>query len=129
MPIETLYAARNLNFAPTLEFDYEGAALPLTGATISFEVREFPGASGTPLASDETVTFTDVVHPNLPGWRRLTVLPELAQSVLKGLPGQNEPSPGDAQTFVEELKITYADGMQDSLLSGEFVLSAGVNYA
>lgn len=134
MPIATLYAARNIDFAPTLDFDYPGAALPLTGATISMEVREYPGAPGAPLAAHASISFTDVVHPdaNEPdraGWRRLTILPVLPKDMLEGMPGKNQPTPGDAQTFVQEIKISYADDMQDSLLSGEFILAAGVNAA
>ncbi|EJU14004.1 hypothetical protein LH128_05880 [Sphingomonas sp. LH128] len=129
MPIATLYAARNIGFAPTLEFEYEGAPLPLGGATISMQVREYPGAAGAPLAADPAVEFTDETHPTQEGWRRLTIFPALSQESLAAMPGQNQPTPGDAQTFVQEIKISYADGMQDSLLSGEFILSAGVNFA
>lgn len=129
MPVETLYAARNIDFAPTLHFDYPGAALPLAGATISMEIREYPGAPGAPLAADTSVDRTDAAHPSQPGWRRLTIFPVISQEALVGLPGQNQPTPGDPQTFVEEIKITYADGMHDSLLSGEFILAAGVNLA
>ena len=135
MPIATFYAARNIDFAPSIEFDYPGGPLPLAGATISMEVREYPGAPGAALAADATIAFTDVVHPNegtdpeRVGWRRLTIFPELTKEVLAAMPGQNQPTPGDPQIFVHETKITYADGMQESLLSGEFILSAGVNAA
>lgn len=133
MPIATIYAARNIDFAPSLEFDYPGGPLPLAGATISMEVREYPGAPGAALAADPSIAFTDVVHPDEAtdpdrvGWRRLTIFPELAKAVLAAMPGQNQPTPGDPQTFVYETKITYADDMQDSLLSGEFILAAGVD--
>ncbi|MGF7152522.1 hypothetical protein [Novosphingobium gossypii] len=132
MPIQPLYAARNIDFAPTLNFDYRGGPLPLTGATISMQVRLYPGAAGTPLAADASADFTDSVHPDLePGsaedWRRLIVTPSIGRAALAALPGQNTPDPGDPQTFAYEIKITYADDMQDSLLSGEFILSAGVD--
>lgn len=132
MPIQMLYAARNIDFAPTLQFDYKGPPLPLTGASVSMQVRLYPGAAGDPLAEDPTATFSDAVHPDLDPsstelWRRLTVEPSIAKEVLAGLPGQNHPDPGDPQTFAFEIKITYADGMQDSLLSGAFILSAGVD--
>lgn len=127
MPIATLYAARNIDFAPTLVFDYEGAELPLIGATISMQVREYPGASGAPLAEDSNVEFTDEAHPTLVGWRQLITFSNFSKEILAGMPGQNQPTPGDAQTFVHEIKITYADGTQDSLLTGEFILSAGVD--
>lgn len=134
MPIETLYAARNIDFAPTLDFDYPGDALPLVAATISMEVREYPGAPGAALAVHANIPFTDVVHPDASepgraGWRRLSIFPVLPKETLDAMPGKNQPTPGDAQTFVSEIKITYADEMQDSLLSGEFILSAGVNFA
>ncbi len=134
MPIATLYAARNIDFAPSIDFEYLGDAVPLTGASISMEVREYPGAPGDPLAVHTGIPFTDIVHPRASdpdraGWRFLTIFPVIARETLQGFPGQNQPTPGDAQTFVHEIKITYADDMQDSLLSGEFILSAGVNYA
>jgi hypothetical protein len=132
MPIQTLYAARNIDFAPTLNFDYRGGPLPLAGATISMQVRLYPGAAGAPLAADAAAVFTDALHPDfepdmLDELRRLTVEPEIKKTALAALPGQNTPDPGDPQTFAYEIKITYADNMQDSLLSGEFILSAGVD--
>lgn len=132
MPIQPLYAARNIDFAPTLNFDYSGGPLPLTDATISMQVRLYPGAAGDPLAADPACDFEDMVHPDLDAestedWRRLTVTPNIDKAALAALPGQNTPDPGDPQTFAYEIKITYADGMQDSLLSGEFILSAGVD--
>lgn len=132
MPIEPLYAARNIDFAPSIFVDYQGEALPLTGATISMQVRLYPGQAGAPLAEDADVEFTDAVHPDLPAgstelWRRLTVIPTLDRAALAALPGQNQPDPGDPQTFAYEIKITYADDMQDSLLIGEFILLAGVD--
>lgn len=132
MPIEPLYAARNIDFAPSINVDYRGDPLPLTGAAISMQVRLYPGAAGDPLAEDADVTFVDAVHPDLPVastelWRRLTINPSIDKAVLAALPGQNQPDPGDPQSFVYEIKITYADTLQDSLLSGEFILSAGVD--
>lgn len=134
MAIERIYAARNIDFAPTINFDYKGEPLPLTGATISMQVRQYAGQAGAALAADADVAFTDAVHPDLDPdsdelWRRLTVEPSISRTALAALPGLNQPDPGDAQTFVYEIKITYADTMQDILLSGEFILSAGVNYA
>lgn len=132
MPNQTLYAARNLDFAPTLVFDYLGEPLPLHGATVSMQVRLYPGAVGAPLAEDASAVFADAMHPDLEAdstelRRRLTVEPSLPRNVLAGLPGQNAPVPGDPQAFAFEIKITYADDMQDSLLSGAFILSAGVD--
>lgn len=123
----TLYAARNLDFAPTINVDYPGDPLPLTGATISMQVRQYPGAAGDPNAQDADVAFTDDVHPTREGWRRLAITPAIPRATLAAMPGQNQPDPGAQQRFVHETKITYADDAQDSLLSGDFILSAGVD--
>ncbi|KPH66906.1 hypothetical protein [Novosphingobium sp. ST904] len=128
MPIQQLNAARNIEFAPTINVDYPGADLPLAGAVISMQVRLYPGAAGDPVAADAAMTFADGVHPSEDGWRRLVINPVIAKDVLAAMPGLNQPDPGDSQTFAYEIKITYADGMQDSLLTGEFVLAAGVDY-
>lgn len=128
MPIQPLYAARNIDFAPTINVDYPGEELPLTGATISMQIRQYPGQEGEPLAADASVAYVDGAHPEKPDWRRLTINPEIDKTVLAGLPGLNTPDPGDKQTFFYEIKITYADDKQDSLLIGEFVLAAGVDY-
>jgi len=133
MPIEPLYAARNIDFAPNINVDYPGDPLPLTGAAISMQVRLYPGAAGDPLAQDAAVMFADAIHPDAAtvpayaGWRRLTIIPSIDKAILAAMPGQNQPDPGDAQAFVHEIKITYDDGMQDSLLTGDFILSAGVD--
>lgn len=132
MAIETLYAARNITFAPTINIDYPGDPLPLTGATISMQVRLYPGTAGDPLAADSDVGFADGVHPDLDPdspdlWRRLVLSPEISRASLAAMPGKNTPDPGDAQTFSYEIKITYADTLQDSLLTGPFILSAGVD--
>lgn len=127
--IQTLYAARNLDFAPTINVDYPGAVLPLTGAAVSMQVRLYPGAEGEPLAQDTSVGFEDGPHPDRADWRRLILSPVIPRAALAALPGLNTPDPGDAQTFAYEIKITYADDMQESLLLGEFVVAAGVNYA
>ncbi|MED5546137.1 MAG: hypothetical protein VYD90_12880 [Pseudomonadota bacterium] len=123
----TLYAARNIDFAPTINVDYPGDALPLTDATISMQVRQYPGAAGDADAEDADVTFADGEHPSDPDLRRLILEPTIAKASLEAMPGQNQPDPGDAQAFVYEIKITYADSEQDSLLSGDFILAAGVD--
>lgn len=123
----TLYAFRNRDFAPTINVDYEGAELPLTGATVSMQVRQYQGAAGDPLLEDADVDFTDIAHPTREGWRRLTLEPRFDRADLAAMPGQNQPDPGDPQTFDHEIKITYADSEQDSLGMGPFVLSAGVD--
>ncbi|MBT0667085.1 hypothetical protein HT136_01720 [Novosphingobium profundi] len=127
MTTMTLYAARNIDFAPTINVDYSGDELPLIGATISMQVRQYAGAAGDPDAEDTGVTFTDGAHPTDPDLRRLVLEPSIAKADLAAMPGQNQPDPGDAQAFVHEFKITYADSGQDSLLSGDFILAAGVD--
>ncbi|EJL23979.1 hypothetical protein [Novosphingobium sp. AP12] len=52
----------------------------------------------------------------------------ITRDVLEGMPGLNAPAPGEPQEFVHEIKITYADDLQDQLLIGEFIVGAGVNY-
>lgn len=133
MPIETLYAARNIDFAPTINIDYMGGPLPLAGAAISIQIREYPGAAGDPAAEDASMEFADGAHPDarpsdVEPRRRLTITPAISKDVLAALPGLNEPVLGDAQEFVYEIKITYSDGMQDRLLAGAFIVDAGVNY-
>lgn len=129
MPIQTLKAARNIDFAPSLFLDYEGDEVQAAGASVSMEIRLYPGAAGAALAADTSVDFTEAAHPSRAGWRRLTLQPVILKAVLASLPGQNTPTPGDTQTFVHEIKITYADDQQETLLIGEFVLAAGVNRA
>jgi hypothetical protein len=124
---DTLYAARNLDFAPTIWLDYEGDPLPISGGTCTMQVRQYPGAAGDPLAEDTNVTISDAAHETLDDWRTLTIEPSIAQADLAAMPGQNQPEAGDPQSFVYEIKFTYSDDAQDSLMIGTFVLSAGVD--
>lgn len=124
---DTLYAARNLDFAPTIYIDYEGDPLPMTGATCSMQIRQYPGQAGDPVAEDAGVIIGDFAHETDPDLRTLIVRPEILKANLALMPGQNQPEAGDAQTFVYEIKLTYDDGAQDSLMIGEFILSAGVD--
>lgn len=123
----TLYAYRNRDFADAINIDYKDDPLPLTGATISLQVRQYDGAAGDPEVEDADVTFTDAAHPTLSGWRRLTLEPSIAKADLAAMPGRNQPDPGDAQAFRYEFKITYADSAQDTLGISDFILSAGVD--
>lgn len=132
MPItDTIYAARNLAFAPTLEIEYLGGPLPLTGATVSMQIRQYPGQAGAVLAEDASVTFEDEgaeteAEPDL---RVLRLFPSISKATLAALAGLHQPEIGDSQTFYQEIKATYADDAQDSLWIGEFILSPGVNAA
>ena len=123
-----LYAARNLDFAPVLELDYEGAPLPLTGATASMQVRLYAGAPDAPLAEDADVTFSDAPHETDPALRTLTVEPKIAKAALAAMPtGLNKPEVGEADRFEYEIKLTYADDAQDVLWAGSFPLEPGVD--
>lgn len=124
---DTLYAARNRDFAPTILVDYEGAELPLDGATCTLQVRQYPGAAGDPEVEDADVEISDAAHETDEGWRTLMLSPMLARADLATMPGQNQPEAGDPQPFVYEFTLTYADDAQDTLGIGSFILSAGVD--
>ncbi len=135
MPIsQDLRAARNMDFAPTLDTYYFGAALPLADATVKLEVRLYPGASGDPLASDEEVNFADAlvgqaVDPTdgvLKDQRCLTLNPSIIKATLAAIPGLNTPEAGDSQTFSYEIMLIYSDGLRDQLWVGSFILEPGV---
>jgi hypothetical protein len=123
-----LKASRNRDFAETLLITYYGAPLPLTGATIKMEVRQYQGAAGSALASDTDVDFLDAADAteDRPDRRLLTLLPNIAKSALAALPGQNTPDAGDPQTFQQEVMIIYADTARDSLWIGDFIVYPGV---
>lgn len=132
---QTLYASRNAQFAPTLLTEYLGDALPLTGATIKMEVRQYGGQAGGALASDASVDFTDedtgetAVDPEdgeTKPVRLLTLSPSIAKATIAALPGQNQPEAGDPQTFEYEVMVIYADATRDSLWIGEFIVDPGV---
>jgi hypothetical protein len=121
-----LYAARNRDFAQVLELDYSGAALPLSGATISMQVRQYAGQAGAAEAEDTSVTFSDA--DNGDGTRTLTLEPSIAKATLAAMPtGLNQPEAGEADVFAYEIKLTYADSAQDSLWIGNFILEPGVD--
>lgn len=124
-----LYAARNLDFAPVLELDYSGAELPLTGASVSIEVRLYAGALNI-LAQDASVTFSDAEHETSETLRTLTVEPSIDKTVLDAMPTSlKQPEVGEADRYEYEIKLTYADGLQDLLWAGGFILEPGVNRA
>lgn len=127
--IETLRAARNVDFKPVIFAEYLGGALPLEGASASMQVRQYPGEAGDPLAAASSVGLSDAATPTdaEPTLRTLTIEPVILRADLAALPGQNQPEAGDAQTFFYEIKLTYGDDEQDSLLIGQFILSAGVD--
>lgn len=125
-----LRAARSEDFELTLELDYEGSPLPLTGATISMQVRLYAGQSGAALGEDATVEFEDAAHATEAGWRTLTIFPFIPKATLAAMPtGLNQPEVGEADFHAYEIKILYADGKRDSLWIGNFILEPGVNNA
>lgn len=135
MPIsQDLRAARNMDFAPTLNTTYWGAALPLAGAAVKMEVRLYPGAAGAPTASDESVGFVDSLVGQsadpadgvVKDERLLVLNPSILKAALAAMPGQNTPETGDSQTFSYEIMLIYSDGPRDQLWIGSFILEPGV---
>lgn len=123
-----LLAARNRRFAPTMELEYSGAALPLAGASVSMQVRLYAGAPGAPLAEDAAVAFEDEEHGTDPSLRILRIFPNIAKAALIGFPtGLNQPEFGEADRYAYEIKLTYIDGLQDTLWIGAFILEPGVD--
>lgn len=123
-----LIAARNRTFAPVMELVYSGEPLPLTGASISMQVRLYAGQEGEPLAEDAAVIFSDAVDDTDASLRVLTVEPVISKLILSAMPsGLNEPEVGVADRFSYEITLTYADSMQDTLWTGAFQLEPGVD--
>jgi hypothetical protein len=123
-----LFAARNRPFGLVLELDYEGAELPLTGASISTQVRQYAGQPGAPIGEHADVPFTDAAHDSEPGLRTLRIEPALSRATLEAMPtGLNAPEVGEADRHFHEIKLTYADGAQDTLWTGAFFLEPGVD--
>ncbi|MEG8219012.1 hypothetical protein OSJ57_00030 [Sphingomonas sp. HH69] len=123
-----LYAARNLDFAPVLELDYSGPPLPVSGTSVSMQVRLYANAPDAPLAQDTSAGLLDAPHSTDPDLRTITVEPVIAKDTLAALPtGLNKPEVGEADRYEYEIKLTYADGAQDVLWAGGFILEPGVD--
>jgi len=123
-----LYASRSDDFEVTLHRAYRGPPLPLSGATISMQVRMHAHPTGAPLLQLASINFIDTDHPTNAGQRLLSVYPRIAQPLLVGLPtGLNQPEPGEADRYFHEIKIHYADAKRESLWVGPFLLQPGVN--
>lgn len=132
---ESLDAARNRDFEATLYTEYLGGPLPITGASVVMEVRLYPGAAGAALISVPEVQYEDVgvigtaIDPDdgiEKDLRRLVLYPSIARAALAGLPGQNQPEAGDAQSYHYEIMLIYADAEREPLWMGAFVLQAGI---
>lgn len=131
--LQTLTAPRNATWAPQLAYDYAGAALPLSGATIAMQLRLYPGQPGDPKLSIEDIPFADVLISGVPGTeterRRVTLSPAVTAAQLAALPGLQTPEAGDPQRFAFDILITYADDLSEILSRGDFIVSPGVTTA
>lgn len=120
-------ASRNIAWSPTIDLFYPGEDLPLDGATISMEIRHYPGAPGDPLHAIADIDFEDMAPGEGDPRRRLRLSPAIAQSALAAFPtGLNEPEPGEADAYAYDIIITYADALQDKAALGKFMLEPGV---
>jgi len=122
-----LSASRNVVWAPTIELNYEGGRLPVDGANVRLQVRLYPGAPGNPLASVANIPFLESAAPEGLSGRILSLYPQLPVTTLKAFPtGLNNPEAGEADRYAYDAVITYADGLQDKLALGSFILEPGV---
>lgn len=124
-----LAASRNIAWEPTIDLFYGGGDLPVDGATLALQVRLYPGAPGDPLLSLANVPFVDEPAPTQaqPGRRRFRMLPVAAGAALNGWPtGLNKPEPGEADRYSYDAILTYANGQQDKMALGYFILEPGV---
>lgn len=142
MPVQqTLAASRNATWAPTLIYEYRGAALPLDGARIDMQLRLYPGQPGDAKLTIANIPFGDALKSGTPGEddevRELTLSPSVEPgeedgsepNTLRSLPGLQTPEPGDPQTFAFDILITYADGKSERLSEGDFIVDPGVTIA
>lgn len=132
MPVtQTFTASRNATWAPTLVYNYSGAELPLTGATIAMQLRLYPGQLGDAVLSLGAIPFVDALASGTPGQedeqRRLTLSPSVSPAALDPLPRSGEA--GADTTFDFDIRIAYADGVYEILSRGQFILSPGVTTA
>lgn len=142
MPVQqTLAASRNATWAPTLIYEYRGAALPLAGAHIDMQLRLYPGQPGAAKLTVSDIDFADALKSGTPGAadevRELTLSPSVEPgaedgselNTLRSLPGLHDPEPGDPQVFAFDILITYADEVSEILSSGQFIVDPGVTIA
>ncbi|MDF2603505.1 hypothetical protein [Sphingomonas sp.] len=139
MPVSQRFtASRNATWAPTLTYEYRGAALPLAGARIDMQLRLYPGQPFDAKLTLLDIPFADALKSGTAGAidevRELTLTPSIEPgavagsepNTLRSLPGLHSPEPGGSQTFAFDILIIYADGVSEILSSGQFVLSPGV---
>ncbi|MEO7466914.1 MAG: hypothetical protein ABIV36_07875 [Sphingobium limneticum] len=128
-----LCPSRNETWRDTIDLPYLGGALPLTGATIRMQWRHYEGAPGAPLLNIINVPFEDLaptsedVARGVPAEARILRLsPVVAQSALEAMPtGLNQPEPGEADRYVWDAIILYADGATDRPVQGFIYLNKG----
>lgn len=121
----TLAAACNVVWHPAIELTYQGAELPIAGARIDLQVRLYPGQPGAPLLDCPDIAHADDDLGN--GNRVLRLYPVATKAALAAMPtGLNQPEVGEADVFAFDIVLTYADGLQDRLAAGEFLLEPGV---
>lgn len=126
-----LTASRNETWRPTIDLPYFGGDLPLEGATIALQWRLYEGAPGDPLVSVVSCPFADIAatedDPKAdPDLRILRLTPVVLANVLDGLPtGLNQPEPGEADRYVWDAIVTYADDATDRPVEGFVYLSKG----
>jgi hypothetical protein len=124
-------ASRNATWAPTIEYIYDGDAMPLTSATMALQWRLYPGATDPALIDLTAVDYEDSSEPtdDAPTRRVLRIFPEIAHddADFVALPtGLNEPEAGEADVFHWDVVITYADTTLERLIAGEILLEPGV---
>lgn len=129
-----LTASRNETWQPTIDLVYSGDPLPLTGATIRMQWRLYEGAAGDPLLDFPGVVYQDFpASPDdiargvaNPGQRILRLLPGAPKSALQLLPtGLNQPEPGEADAYVWDAVITYADDVEERIVAGIVQVAKG----
>lgn len=133
MPVtQPFTASRTATWAPQLAFTYSGDPLPLDGARVAMQLRLYPGAGGPALLTLNPIAFADA--DNGDGTRTLTLSPTIAPGNPNGgevntfgnLPGLNQPEAGSPQSFAYDIRITYADGIEEILSTGVFTVQPGV---
>ena len=128
-----LTASRNESWRPTLDYVYEGDPLPIMDATARMQWRLYEGAAGDPIA-DIDVPFEDILATMedvtlgvaRAGDRILRFFPALPLAFLQAMPsGLNQPEPGEADRYVFDIVLTYADATADRLIAGFVFLDKG----
>lgn len=124
-----LTASRNETWQPTICYEYLGEPLPLTGATIRMQWRLYAGQPGEPLIDLPLLHHVDLTTPTgeRPKLRTLFIYPEITADDLPPLPtGLNQPEIGEADRYVHDIVILYADGVIERIIEGFIILAPGV---